>query len=84
VPESKRRRNTKAAYTPPPTKAAHNRPPSPPWYGALMVILFLVGVAWIVAYTLGPAPGQTALGGWNYAVALGFWVVPIGMMTNWR
>jgi hypothetical protein len=84
VPESKRRKNTKPAYTPPPTTAARNRPPSPPWYGAVILVLFLLAVAWIVAYTLGPVPGQGALGGWNYVVALGLVGGAMTMLTNWR
>jgi hypothetical protein len=84
VPESKKRKDTKPAYIPPPTTAARNRPPSPPWYGAVILVLFLVAVAWIVAYTLGPAPGQTSLGGWNYVVALGLVGTAMTMLTNWR
>ena len=84
VPESKRRKNTKPDYTPPPTTAARNRPPSPPWYGAMILVLFLLAVAWIVTYTLWTGSPQTHLGGWNYVVALALVGGAMGMLTNWR
>jgi hypothetical protein len=84
VPESRRRKPKRATYTPPPTKAARNRPPSPPWYGALIIVLFVLAVAWIVSYSMGPIPGQTTLGGWNYLVALVLAVGAVGMLTSWR
>jgi hypothetical protein len=82
VPESKRRKSTKPVYTPPPVSRA--KAPSPPWYGALMGVFGLIAVTWLVVYTLGPAPGQAALGGWNYAIALGLVLVVMIMITNWR
>ncbi|HVU72484.1 MAG TPA: cell division protein CrgA [Mycobacteriales bacterium] len=84
MPESKKRKPKRATYTPPPTKAARNRPPSPPWYGALILVLFLFAVVWIVGYTIGPLPGQTALGGWNYLIAIGAAIGAVGMLTSWR
>ena len=85
MPESKKRKPKGGkTYTPPPTKAAHNRPPSPPWYGALILVMFLLAVAWIIGYTIGPLPGQTSLGGWNYLIAIGLAVGAVGMLTNWR
>ncbi len=86
MPESRTRKSRKA-YTPPATTAAaaaRKRPPSPAWYGAAILVLFAIGIIWIVGYSLGPLPGQTALGGWNYAVALVVILAAVGMLTSWR
>jgi hypothetical protein len=84
VPESKKRKPKRKTYTPPPTQAARNRPPSPPWYGAVIIVLFLLAIVWIIGYTIGPIPGQTTLGGWNYLIAIGLAVTAVGMLTSWR
>jgi hypothetical protein len=84
VPESKVRRKTKPAYTPPPTTAARNLPPSPPWVGWTIVVLLLLAIVWIVSYTLGPAPFQGRLGNWNFAIAIGLAIAGVGMLTRWR
>ena len=49
VPESRDRK--KANYTPPPAKAAGPRP-SPPWYAPVMVALFVIGLALVLAARL--------------------------------
>ncbi len=84
MPVSKVRKDRKPAYTAPPTRSAANLPPSPRWVGWVIVVLLLLAVAWIVAYTLGPAPLQTALGSWNYVVAIVLAVGGVVMLTRWR
>ncbi len=84
MPVSRTRKDNKPAYTPPPRRSAANAPPSPPWYGVVILVLLLLAVAWIVAYTLGPAPLQSSLGGWNYAIALSLAVTGVVMLTRWR
>lgn len=84
MPVSKVRRSRRPTSPPPAPGRAAVRPPSPPWYGVLIVVLLLLAVAWIVGYTLGPVPGQTALGGWNYVIAVGLAVTGVVLLTRWR
>lgn len=84
MPESRTRKTRKPAYTPPPSTAPRNLPPSAPWVGWAIVVLFLLAIAWIVTFTLGPVPGQAALGGWNYLVAIGLAIGGVVLLTRWR
>lgn len=82
VPVSKLRRAKKPAYTAPPVRRVQAE--SPAWYGVVIVVLLLLAVAWIVAYTLGPAPLQASLGGWNYVIAIALAIGGVVLLTRWR
>ena len=84
VPESKTRKTTKSTYTPPQATSAKNLPPSPPWVGATILVLFAVAIVWLIGYTLGPIPGQGALGSWNYVVVIGAFLGAVALLTRWR
>ena len=69
------------------TATAHhdsNRRPSPPWYGAVAALLMFASFGWIIAYSLGPAPGLGTLGGWNYVVAAALFTTSVVMARFWR
>jgi hypothetical protein len=83
VPESKRRKKKSSSPTavrPTPKKKG----PSPAWYGAVTLVVLLLAVVWLIAYTMGPIPGQSALGSWNYAIAFGLLIGGVALLTNWR
>lgn len=84
MPESRVRKSTKPAYTPTQTRSAKNLPPSPRWVGATILACFVVAVVWLIGYTLGPIPGQSALGSWNYLVVVAAFLVGVGLLTRWR
>jgi membrane protein DedA with SNARE-associated domain len=51
------------------SSAAATTPDGPPqWLGTAMSVSLLIGFGWQLGYTLGPLPGQGALGPWNYLV----------------
>jgi len=82
VPKSRVRR--REAYTPPPTRSPKKRV-SPPWIGALMVGLFLVGIVWLILfYVSNNAIPVSALGNWNLLVGFGFIVAGFAVSTQWR
>ena len=84
MPESKVRKTTKPAYTPAQTKSAKNLPPSPAWVGATILVLFAVAIIWLIGYTLGPIPGQSTLGSWNYVIVVVAFLGGVGLLTRWR
>lgn len=84
MPESKVRKTTKPAYTPTQAKSAKNLPPSPTWVGATILGLFAVAIVWLTGYTLGPIPGQSALGSWNYLIVVAAFLGAVGLLTRWR
>ncbi len=84
VPESRKRKKKKSSSGSPGATVSKRKGPSPAWYGWVTVVLLLLAVVWLISYTLGPVPGQSALGGWNYAVALVLLLGGVGMLTNWR
>lgn len=58
---------------------------SPRWVVPLMVVMFLVGLAWIVAYYVAPdAPLLSTLGWWNVVVGFGFLAGGFLVATRWR
>jgi hypothetical protein len=88
VPESKKRK--KVAYTPPPTSAGpKKRRPSPRWLAPLMLVLFGLGVLWLVVFYItesrfGGLPVASELGNWNLLVGFGFIIAGFGLSTQWR
>jgi hypothetical protein len=89
VPKSKVRK--KSDYTPPSdarsSSAAKQMAPSPPWYPNLMVVVLLVGLAWISVYYIAGEripvmQNIPALG--NFGIGFGFMVVGLVMAVRWR
>ncbi len=89
MPESRRRkkkdaRRVVAAPAGPPRRTRDA--PSPPWFGALLLGLFVVGIAWLLIYYFsnGGILGMQHLGGWNLAVGFAFIVGGLAMATQWK
>jgi len=88
VPESKKRK--KPAATPPPASGgAKKRGPSPRWLAPLMLVLFGLGVLWLVVFYLteqrmGGIPIAEDLGNGNLLVGFGFIIAGFGLSTQWR
>jgi len=85
VPESKKRK--KAVYAPAPAPGARKKKgPSPVWVAPLMLVLFGIGIAWLVVFyvTQGDMPLVGNLGNANLAVGFGFIVLGFGLSTQWR
>jgi hypothetical protein len=60
--------------------------PSPVWLAPLMLVLFGIGVAWLVVYYIsgGLIPVMRDLGPWNLGVGFGFIVAGFALSTQWR
>lgn len=64
--------------------------PSPRWYPIVMLVVFLLGLVWMVTYYMtsaGTDPNVPIMGdihGWNFAVGFGFFIVGLGMAVKWR
>ena len=93
MPKSKVRK--KNDYTPAPrassspsvsTSAAKGVAPSPSWYPIVMVVVLLVGLAWIAVYYIAgdKVPVIQDIGAWNFAVAFGIMMVGLVMAVRWR
>ncbi len=88
MPESKKRK--KPAATPPPASGgAKKRGPSPRWLAPLMLVLFGLGVLWLVVFYLteqrmGGIPVAEDLGNANLLVGFGFIIAGFGLSTQWR
>ncbi|HEV7209248.1 MAG TPA: cell division protein CrgA [Mycobacteriales bacterium] len=84
MPESRKRK--RHAYTPPPVATSVRKQlPSPPWVGATILVLFAVGVLYLIVYYVSNASYPiSAFGGWNIFVGFGFIVAGFGLLTQWR
>ncbi|WP_067173549.1 cell division protein CrgA [Microtetraspora niveoalba] len=81
MPKSKIRK--KAVYTPP--QKAQTVKVSPRWLAPLMVVSWILGVAWIAVYYIAPdAPGLGALGNWNLLIGFGMIIFGVILSTRWR
>lgn len=73
-----------------PRPSARQLAPSPRWYPIVMVVVLLVGLAWLVTYymtnsgTNPKVPFMGDIGGWNFAVGFGVLIVGLGMAVKWR
>ncbi|HEY3737323.1 MAG TPA: cell division protein CrgA [Jatrophihabitans sp.] len=73
-----------------PTPSARQLAPSPRWYPIVMVVVLLVGLAWLVTYYMTNSgtdpkiPLMGDIGGWNFAVGFGVLIVGLGMAVKWR
>ena len=86
MPESKKRKKkVSPSATPRPVK---KRGPSPRWLAPLMLVLFGIGVLWLVVYYIAPdfggLPIASDLGGKNVFVGFGFIVAGFALSTQWR
>ena len=90
MPESKKRKkpvgSRPGAGAPAVTK---KKGPSPRWLAPLMLVLFGIGVLWLVVFYLtearmGGLPGVSDIGNWNLLVGFGFIIAGFGLSTQWR
>ncbi len=92
MPKSKVRKKPDAA-TRPQSAAAGARPskalaPSPSWYPITMVVIMVLGLAYLVVYYLTNSghgvPIMQDLGAWNFAVGFGVMMLGLIMAVRWR
>ncbi len=85
MPESRGRKRPPTATRSPSAPVSKKRPPSPPWVGASILVLFGIGIVYLVLYyiTGGGILGQQHLGGWNILVGFGFIIAGFAMLTQW-
>ena len=93
MPESKKRKRPERS-TRPSSSAAGARPvkkkgPSPRWLAPLMLVLFGIGVLWLVVFyitqaRMGGLPYVSDIGNWNLLVGFGFIIAGFGLSTQWR
>ena len=51
----------------------------------MMLVLFAIGLIWIVAYYVAPdAPGIKVLGWWNVLIGFAFLAMGFVVSTKWR
>lgn len=82
MPESKRRR--RPARTPAAVRT-QKKGPSPVWLAPLMLVLFAVGILWIVVFYLSNQDLPIgAIHGWNSVVGFGFIIAGFVVSTQWR
>ena len=89
MPESKKRK--KRVYNTPltPSATAKKRGPSPIWLAPLMLVLFGLGIVWLVVFYLTNGvmlglPVVDGLGNGNLLVGFGFIIAGFGLSTQWR
>jgi cytochrome c biogenesis protein ResB len=91
VPKSKVRK--KSEYTPKTASSASSLSPSakglapsPTWYPIVMVVVLVIGLAWIAVYYIAGdrVPVIQDIGAWNFAVAFGIMMVGLIMAVRWR
>ena len=62
--------------------------PSPAWYPITMVVVLLLGLAYLVVYYLtnsgSGVPVMEDLGAWNFAVGFGVMMLGLIMAVRWR
>jgi hypothetical protein len=81
-----RRRKKPATLSQTATTAPKRKGPSPRWLAPLMLVLFGLGVLWLVVYYLseGNMPLAGDLGAGNLLVGFGFIIVGFILSTQWR
>lgn len=88
MPKSKVRKKTD--YTPPGrvlgTSSVKQSAPSAPWYPVVMIVVLLIGLAWISVYYIAGerVPVMRDIGSGNFAVGFGFMVAGLIMAVRWR
>jgi uncharacterized RDD family membrane protein YckC len=86
MPVSRTRKPKKSKPTPATAQVRKRKPPSPPWFGAMILAFFLIGIAYLLLYYFsnGGVLGMEHLGGWNILIGFGFVVIGLGVATQWR
>jgi hypothetical protein len=89
VPESKKRKKPASAPSPAATRTPKKKGPSPRWLAPLMLVLFLIGIAWLVTFYITAStddgmPLTGDLGNGNLLVGFGFILAGFGLSTQWR
>ncbi len=88
MPVSRKRKKT--AYTPPTSSTGPaKKGPSPRWLAPLMLVLFGIGVLWLVVFyitqgRMGGLPYASGWDIWNLLVGFGFIIAGFGLSTQWR
>ena len=89
MPKSRVRK--RAVYTPPtdvlpsPSRT-RKKGPSPTWYPVVMLVLMVLGLAYIAVYYLAGerVPVMRDLNAWNFAIGFGLMVTGLFMAVRWR
>ncbi len=90
MPESKKRKQPGRSARPTSgAPVAKKKGPSPRWLAPLMLVLFGIGVLWLVVFYLtearmGGLPWASDIGNWNLLVGFGFIIAGFGLSTQWR
>jgi hypothetical protein len=86
VPESKKRKKRVYATATAPGTTRRKKGPSPVWLAPLMLVLFGIGIAWLVVFyvTESKMPVVGDLGNVNLAIGFGFIILGFGLSTQWR
>ena len=92
MPESKKRKQPERSARPSGGAAAvpvRKKGPSPRWLAPLMLVLFGIGVLWLVVFyitqaRMGGLPGVSEIGNWNLLVGFGFILAGFALSTQWR
>jgi hypothetical protein len=93
VPKSKVRKKSDAptlAQVTAGSGSAKQLAPSPRWYPIVMLVVLLLGLAWLVVYYMTSSgtnphiPVMGDIGAWNFAVGFGILVVGLVMAVKWR
>lgn len=60
--------------------------PSPTWYPVVMIVVLIIGLAWIAVYYIAGdrVPVIEDIGAWNFAVAFGIMMIGLIMAVRWR
>ena len=90
MPKSRVRK--RAVYTPPAdvlpssTRVARKRAPSPTWYPIVMLVLLVLGLAYIAVYYLAGerVPVMRDIDAWNFAIGFGLMVSGLFLAVRWR
>lgn len=64
--------------------------PSPTWYPVVMVVVLLLGLAYMIVYYLTSSgtdphiPVMGDIGAWNFAIGFGVMLLGLVMAVRWR
>lgn len=86
MPESKKRKRRVYATATATGTTRKKRGPSPVWLAPLMLVLFAIGIIWLVTFyvTQGDMPLVGGLGNGNLGIGFGFIVLGFVLSTQWR
>ena len=88
MPKSKVRK--KSEYTPPSRvlagSSAKQAAPSAAWYPIAMVVVLVIGLAWISTYYIAGdrIPVMNTIGAGNFLIGFGFMIAGLIMAVRWR